>query len=346
MTKRVLIIGGTGLISTAITKQLLARSDVEVWHYNRGLGNQAEVSEGVRTIHGDRTDYARFEAQMAEAGPFDGVIDMIGFKAEEAESAVRAFHGRVGHYIYCSTVDVYSKQGNAYPVAEDGERNASPSFPYAYNKVLSENILFAAHDAERFPVTIIRPAQTYGGSGTAVPSVADGNYQMKRLREGRPIIVHGDGMSIWVACHRDDVARAFVNAIGNEVALGKAYNVTGEEWMTYDRYWRIVAQELGVREPSIVHIPTDLLGKLLPKRAEWCVENFRYNNIYDNSAARRDLDFRYTVTWEEGIRDVIRVLDESGAIEAAGERPWYDALLTSWSEAECLMEVKMVGMDD
>ncbi|REE80977.1 nucleoside-diphosphate-sugar epimerase [Paenibacillus taihuensis] len=230
---------------------------------------------GVNTLHGDRTDFALFEAQMAEAGPFDCVIDMALFHADEAESAIRAFSGRTLHYIYCSTVDVYSKQGNTYPVTEDGERDASPSFPYAYNKVLSENILLAAHDIRRFPVTIMRPAQTYGGSGTAVPSVADGNYQMKRLREGRPIIVHGDGMSIWVACHRDDVARAFVAAIGNERTFGKAYNVTGEEWMTYDQYWRTIAQELGAQEPAIVHIPTDLLGKLLPKRAEWCVENFR-----------------------------------------------------------------------
>ncbi|NBC72352.1 NAD-dependent epimerase/dehydratase family protein [Paenibacillus sacheonensis] len=339
---RVLIIGGTGTISTAITEQLLARGDTDVWHYNRG---SRLAPEGVRTLTGDRRNFARFEAQMAEAGRFDCVIDMVGFRPDEAESAVRAFTGRAGQYIYCSTVDVYTKQAERYPVAEDGARDALPSFPYAYNKVLSENILLQAHHPQHFPVTIFRPAQTYGGSGTAVASLGDGVSQMKRLREGRPIIVHGDGMSIWSACHRDDVARAFVRAIGNEAAFGRAYNVTGEEWMRYDFYWEAVARALGAPAPALVHIPTDLLSRLLPKRAEWCAENFRYNNIFDNSAARRDLDFRYTVTWEQGIRGVIAELDRTGAIEAAAEQPWYDELLAAWSEAGRVMGERMAGLD-
>ncbi|WP_308636439.1 NAD-dependent epimerase/dehydratase family protein [Paenibacillus silvisoli] len=339
---KVLIIGGTGTISTAITEQLLQREGIEAWHYNRGSRG---TPAGVQTIIGDRRDFAAFEAQMAEAGRFDCVIDMIGFQADEAESAIRAFKGRVGQYIYCSTVDVYTKQAKEYPITEAGEREALPSFPYAYNKVRSENVLLEAHDPSTFPVTIFRPAQTYGGSGTAVPSLAGGTYHMKRLRQGRPIIVHGDGTSLWVACHRDDVARAFVNAIGDARTFGQAYNVTGEEWMTYDRYWRTVASALGAPEPRIVHMPTDLLGRLLPKRAEWCVENFRYNNLFDNAAARRDLDFRYTVRWEQGIRAVIEELDKTGAIEAAGEEPWYDALLEAWSDAEKRLAEQMAGLD-
>ncbi|QHW32839.1 NAD-dependent epimerase/dehydratase family protein [Paenibacillus rhizovicinus] len=339
---RVLIIGGTGTISTAITEQLLARGDMDVWHYNRG---RQQAPEGVTTLIGERRDFARFEAQMAEAGRFDCVIDMIGFMPDEAESAVRAFAGRIGHYIYCSTVDVYTKRTDRYPVAEDGARNALPSFPYAYNKVLSENILLQAHDPQRFPVTIFRPAQTYGGRGTAVASIGDGVCQMKRLREGRPIIVHGDGTSIWAACHRDDVARAFVRAVGNERTHGKAYNVTGEEWMRYDYYWEAVARALDAPAPTLVHIPTDLLGALLPKRAEWCAENFRYNNVFDNGAARRDLDFRQTIAWEAGIGSVIAELDRTGAIEAAPEQPWYDALLGAWSEAGRLMAERMAGLD-
>lgn len=259
---------------------------------------------------------------------------------------MRAFAGRTEQYIYCSTVDVYTKRAGRYPVAEDGERGALPSFPYAYNKAASENLLFAAHDPHRFPITIFRPAQTYGGRGTAVASIGDGVSQMKRLREGRPIVIHGDGTSIWSACHRDDVARAFVRAIGNEAAYGKAYNVTGEEWMRYDRYWETAARALGAPEPRLVHIPTDLLGTLLPKRAEWCAENFRYNNLFDNAAARRDLDFRYTIAWEQGIRGVIAELDRTGAIEAAAEQPWYDALLAAWSEAGRLMAERMAGLDD
>ncbi|MBC8079997.1 MAG: NAD-dependent epimerase/dehydratase family protein, partial [Gorillibacterium sp.] len=299
---RILIIGGTGNISSAISEQLLQKKDIELFHYNRG---QRTAMDGVNTIIGDRQQYTDFEKQMKEAGYFDCVIDMIGYMPGDAESAVRAFTGRIGQYIFCSTVDVYTKQADYYPIDEQHSRHALPSFSYAYNKVNCENILLAAHDPQQFPVTIIRPAQTYGGTGFVVPSVGNGTYVMKRLREGKPIIMHGDGTSVWVACHRNDVAKAFVNAVGNHAAFGQAYNVTGEEWMTFDTYWRMIAKALGAPEPKFVHIPTDTLSRLLPGRAEWCKENFMHNNIFDNTAARRDLGFRYTVKWVDGIRTVI-----------------------------------------
>jgi nucleoside-diphosphate-sugar epimerase len=103
----ILILGGTGLISTAIARQLLARGE-EVTLYNRGQ-RQGYYANQTKTIFGDRKQYAAFEAQMAEAGKFDCVIDMICYLPEEAESAIRAFRGRIGQYILCSTVDVYTK---------------------------------------------------------------------------------------------------------------------------------------------------------------------------------------------------------------------------------------------
>lgn len=331
---RVLILGGTGTISTAITAQLLAHGGTEVWHYNRGTG---DVPEGVTTMIGDRRNIAAFERQMEEAGYFDCVIDMIGFTPDEAESAIRAFKGRAGQYVFCSTVDVYSKQADSYPINEGHSRHPLVSFPYAYHKAAYENRLFEAHDDSDFPVTILRPAQTYGGEASAVPSIGNPFYQMRRLREGRRIIVHGDGTSIWSACHRNDVARAFANAVGNPAAFGKAYNVTGEEWMTFDRYWHCVARALGAREPLIEHIPTDLLARMLPHTASWCAENFRYNNLFDNGEAKRELGFRFTIGWEDGIRQVIGELDRKGLIERSAELPYYDAVLASWDRYAAMM---------
>jgi nucleoside-diphosphate-sugar epimerase len=339
---KVLIVGGTGNISSSITEQLLEKGGIEIYHYNRG---NRPAPEGVQSIAGNRQNFAEFERQMKSMGYFDCVIDMIGFIPEEAESAVRAFKGNVGHYIYCSTVDVYTKQAEYYPMDENHPRNALPSFPYAYNKVRSEDIIFEAHDQQQFPITIFRPAQTYGGSGFAVPSVGDGVYHMKRLREGRKIIIHGDGTSIWVACHRDDVARAFVNAICNENAFGKAYNVTGEELMTYNKYWRIVAKALGAPEPAIVHIPADLLGRMLPRKAEWCVENFQHNNIFDNTAARTDLGFQYTISWEQGVTDVILRLDEEGRIAICPEHEFYDEVIEQWEQLSAELVQRIIRYD-
>ncbi|MDH5689600.1 MAG: NAD-dependent epimerase/dehydratase family protein [Candidatus Bathyarchaeota archaeon] len=177
----VLIIGGTGLISTAISRFLIERGD-DVTLYNRGV-TEMLIPYKPKRILGDRTDYAAFEAQMAKAGPFDCVIDMVCFLPEEAESAIRAFQGRVRQYIFCSTVDVYTKPAEHYPIREDEERHPSSTFPYALNKAACENILLEAHQRGDFPLTIIRPAYTYGEGGGLIHTSA-----------GEP--------TIWIGCAR------------------------------------------------------------------------------------------------------------------------------------------------
>jgi len=340
---KILIIGGTGLISTGITRELVARGD-DVTLYNRGL-TEAPVPEGCERITGDRTDLAMFEAQMAEAGTYDCVIDMICFHPDEAESAMRAFHGRTAQYIFCSTVDVYTKPASRYPICEDAERHPERSFPYAFDKAICERSLMAAHEREGFPVTLIRPAHTYGPGGGLIHTLGFQTYYLDRLRKGQPIIVHGDGSSLWSSCHRDDVAHAFVGAVGNESACGKAYHVTGEEWMTWDQYHQGVARAMGWPEPVLVHIPTDLLGRAVPRAAEWCVENFSHNNLFDNSAARADLGFRYTISWQEGVPTVVAWLEERGKIESSSAYPLYDRILDAWARLGEGMVAELEGVE-
>lgn len=327
---KVLIIGGTGLISTAITRVLQARG-VEVVHYNRGRSTES-FAISPATIHGDRQDYAAFEAQMVEAGPFDCVIDMICFRPEEARSAVRAFSGRTRHFIFCSTVDVYTKPAPRYPITEDVERQPRPSFPYAFDKAECERIFEEAHAQDALPVTIIRPAYTYGEGRGLLHTFRGGMYYLQRIRDGKPIVVHGDGTSLWASCHRDDVGRAFANAVGNSATWGRAYHVTSPEWMSWNQYHQTVARAMGAPQPELVHIPTDALVTALPVAAEWCKENFQYNNIFDNRAAETDLDFQYTVSWEDGVRRVVGWLDQLGRISAMDEPAFYDALITTWQQ--------------
>lgn len=326
---QVLIIGGTGLISTAITRFLVERGDA-VTLYNRGQ-TKADIPEGYNTITGNRKDYATFEAQMAEVGNFDAVIDMIGFVPGDVESAVRAFQGRVGQFIFCSTVDVYTKPAHRYPVREDAERQPMLSFPYAYNKEKCERLLEAAHERGDFPVTIIRPAHTYGeGRGLIHSFGLGGAYYFNRIRLGKPIITHGDGSSLWAACHRDDVGRAFAAAVGNERTFGEGYHTASEEPMTWNQYHQTVAQAMNAPEPELVHIPTDVLFEIAPKEAEWCRENFQYNNIFDNTAAKTDLNFRYTIPFVEGVRRIVDWLDAHGRIHDKDEPEIYDKIIERW----------------
>jgi nucleoside-diphosphate-sugar epimerase len=340
---KILIIGGTGNISTAITRALVERGD-DVTLYNRGK-SKVQIPDGYKTILGDRTDYAVFEAQMAEAGRFDCVIDMICYKPEEAESIVRAFRGRIGQLIFCSTVDVYTKPAKLYPITAEAERQPSPVFPYAFNKGLCENILREAHQRGDFPLTIIRPAQTYNDSSTPIPLLGPGTSLLNRIRKGKPVIVHGNGTSLWVASHRDDVGPAFVGAIGNSETFGKGYDVTGDEWMTWEAYYETAARVMDAPPITFVHIPTDLLGKIAPKSAEWCVVNFHYNNIFDNTPAKTDLGFQYTITWEEGVRRMVAWHDERGAIDGSPEYPFYDQIVAAWQRLGEAIVKELAGLD-
>jgi nucleoside-diphosphate-sugar epimerase len=327
---KVLIIGGTGLISTPLTQFLLERGD-DVTLYNRGQ-TPSRVPAGTRVLYGDRGQYTAFENQMREAGTFDCVIDMVGYHPDDADSVVRAFKGRIGQFIFCSTVDVYRKPATRYPYTEAEAYGGLNT--YGKNKVVIEQTLLKAHERGDFPVTIIRPAYTYGESrGVLYPVGSGGNY-FNRIRNGQPIIVHGDGNSLWVACHIDDEARAFVGAIGNNRTFGKCYHTAGEEWMTWNRYHELVAEALGAPPPTFVHIPTDMLVKLVPERAASVADNFQFNNIFDNSAAHTDLGFRYTIPWVDGVKRAVKWLEQNRKPTVPDDAGIDDTIIDAWQRMQ------------
>ena len=348
---RTLIVGGTGLISTAISRRLLARGD-QVTLYNRGrpesrlgdAGGDAGRGRGRLTrLTGDRTAHAAFEVQMAGAGPFDCEIDMVAFRAPDAASVVRAFRGRHGpggdptQIVFCSSVNVYplppahSPTGEDEPVVAGGVSLASGA--YGRGKADCEEVLRAADARGDVRATVLRVAHAYGeGRSMLHPLGADTAY-VDRLRKGKPVVVHGDGSSLWAACHVDDTARAFAGAAGNGGACGRSYNVAGEEWLTWNRYTELFAAAAGGPPPDIVHIPTDVLLRAVPEAGRRCAESYQHSKIYDTAAARRDLGFRQTVPFEEGVRCTLAWLDARGGIASSDGETWYDRLIAWWRVA-------------
>jgi nucleoside-diphosphate-sugar epimerase len=324
---RILIIGGTGLISTYITQILVERGQDEVILFNRGRSIYP-TPPGVKTVHGDRTDYAAFENQIGGLGRFDVVMDMIGYEPEDAGSVIRTFRGRTGQYLFCSTVDVYRKPATRYPYVESEEYGGLND--YASKKVVLEKSLFAAHAKGDFPLTVIRPAYTYGEGRAPLETFGGRTQVLDRIRRGLPLVVHGDGSSLWVACHAEDVARAFVAAAGQTSTFGKSYHTTGEEWLTWNDYYRQIAAALGAPDPKLIHIPTDLLWKVNPKRGGLAYTNIQFNNIFDNSAAKKEISFRYTVDWRTGVQRMARWLDEHKAVQPAETDPFDDRLIAAW----------------
>ncbi|WP_136690095.1 NAD-dependent epimerase/dehydratase family protein [Halorhabdus amylolytica] len=322
----VLLIGGTGIISTGITRQLVAAGH-DVTIFNRGE-TDVEIPDGVSEIHGDRFDHDAFEKQVADVD-VDCVIDMMCFDVDDADSDVRAFGDEVEQFIFTSTVDVYHRPPERNPITEDAPREPAVS-DYAAGKIAAEDRFRAAESNGTFDVTIVRPWSTYGEGGPIFHTFGIDTYYIERIRQGKPIVVHGDGTSLWGPCHREDVARAYVTAVGNESTYGETYHVTSEENITWNQYHRRVAAALDAPEPDLVHIPTDVLRNVAPDRTEMLRDHFQYSTVFDNSKARRELDFEYTIDFEEGVERTVAWLEEHDEVTVGEGDAFEDAVVEAW----------------
>ncbi len=318
---RVLVIGGSGNISYAVVQELLScHHDVAV--LNRG--NQK--IPGVRQLTADRyTEDSFLPAVSGEA--FDCVIDMICYCSKDAELLIRAFAGRVQQIVFCSTVDVYRKPALSYPVSESAEIGADPAFEYAWQKVQCEQLLREEAAKGAFALTVVRPAATYNDQSTPISLVGDGRGLLYRIKMGKPLMVMGDGSSLWSSTHRDDVGRAIAHAVGNPRAMNNSYTLASDEALTWERYYQIVAAAMGAPEPEIIGVHWRELVRAGRGSCDWCGWNFRFNNIFDCSRAKKDLGFKAAISWRQGAERFVRWHEERGNIDARYEDPDYDRIL-------------------
>ena len=294
---RVLFIGGTGFISTAVSRQAVAQG-CELYLLNRGLRGAAPAG-----CHGLTADINRpEEVRAALRGlKFDAVVDWIAFTPRDVERDLSLFRGRVGQYVFISSASAYRKPPTHYLITEETPLG-NPFSDYARGKIACEERLTRAHAAEGFPATIVRPSHTYetnfplavGGGGSY--TIAD------RLLKGLPIIVHGDGTSLWVLTHAEDFARGFLGLLGKPEAVGQVFHITSDEVLTWEQIYRGVAEGLGV-EPNIVHIPSDFIARVVPRLAGSLLGDKQWSAVFDNGKIKRFVPgFQATVPFREGIR--------------------------------------------
>ena len=322
----VLFIGGTGLISTAIARQL-----IEVGHrvtcYNRGRSESRLPAGSYDVIHGDRKDTAGFEAIFADK-TYDVVVDMVAFHPDDTASAIRAFKGRCGQFIHCSTVCVYSGPPVTIPTPET-EPFHSPG-GYGQNKAKCEQLLMQIFADEQFPVTIMRPSHSYGEGGSLIRPFGPAETHITRIRAGMPLIVPGDGTNLWAACHVDDVARGFIGVMDNPKSLGQAYNICGDEYMTWNSYHEQIADVVGgAYDP--VYIPTDILVQVAPHYSGGTKDIFAWPSIFDNGKIKRDTSYDgQNVSWREGVRRTVAWMDANEKNSAIAEDEFEDKLIAAW----------------
>lgn len=293
----VLIIGGTGLISQGILKHLLARG-AEVSMLNRGRRTVSAEFSRVEQITVDREDRAAFEAVGKRH--FDVVIDMICFTAEQAQSDVRAFGGRCGHFILCSTVCSYGVKVPPGVLVDETFRQ-EPISEYGRNKLAAENVFREAHAAGVMPVTIIRPSHTYGPDIPFIDNIEADPVAWDRIDKGLPILCAGDGLGLWVSTHRDDCGKLFAYAAMNQRTFGQEYNATSDRMLTWREYIQLTAATIG-QPAKVLFMPASWIIKHDPKRFSLLREITQFHGAYDSSKARRDVpEFVCDVSFSQGV---------------------------------------------
>ena len=319
---RILIIGGTGTISTSTTR-LGVELGHEIWHLNRG-----NKKMDVPTLIADRNS-PDFISAVRDNGPWDAVIEMICYRPEQAVTLLEATKGVTKRVVFCSTVDVYGHP-SVYPVVEEEPR--TPLSDYARNKIACEDFLMEAHHRGEIDLTIIRPACTYSDNGPLVHTFGWGTEYIDRLQKGKKIVVHGDGNSIWCSCHADDIAPVFINACHVPAASGRAYHATGFRLNSWNQYHHTIAKAIGAPEPTFVHIPSEILVQLTDK-ANVTYLNFQYSSIFDCTAAKRDLGYDPKITLDQGALRAVRSMTEQNRIVNSDVEDLDDRIIAAWHRA-------------
>lgn len=319
---KILLIGGTGTISTAITRQL-SEMEHEVYLLNRGNRND-EVPASVKTITADMSDEADV-AKKLEGMCFDAVCEFIGFVPEQVERDYRLFKEKTKQYIYISSASAYHKPVRDYRITE-ATTLANPYWEYSRNKIACEEYLMKMYRENGFPVTIVRPSHTYGLRSVPVGVHGNkGSWQiLKRMMEGKPVIIPGDGTSLWTITFNEDFAKGYIGLIGNPHAIGEAFQITSDESLTWTQIHQIIADILGVElKPYYVASEFlaavsdyDLLGGLIGDKANTVV--------FDNAKLKKAVPgFQATIRAEQGIRKTIEYVLAHEELQT--EDPEFDA---------------------
>ena len=327
------MIGGTGTISSAITRQLAAAGH-DLWLLNRGT-RKDEVPGNVKQVIADINDEANVLQQLGDA-TFDAVCEFIGFVPSQVERDIRLFSGRTCQYVYISSASAYNKPARSHVITE-GTTLANPYWEYSRNKICCEELLMKAYREDGFPVTIVRPSHTYCERGVPVSVHGPkGSWQvLKRMMEGKPVLVHGDGSSLWTLTWNEDFARGFIGLLGNPKAIGEAFQIMSDEQLTWNQVYESVAQALGV-ECHPYHVSSSFLAAVCPEEYDLTgnlLGDKAVSVAFDCTKLKRAVPgFCATTRFDEGVRRCVSYLLAHPELQV--EDPEFDAWCDRVIEAQ------------
>jgi nucleoside-diphosphate-sugar epimerase len=299
----VLFVGGTGIISSACAREALARG-IDVTFLCRGKTQRHPVPSGAKVLEADARNPAMVRSALGSRR-FDAVVQWIAFVPEHIALDLELFRDRTAQYIFISSASAYQTPPARLPVTESTPLR-NPFWTYSRDKIACEDRLVAAYRQEGFPATIVRPSHTYDA---ALLPIHGGWTIVDRMRRGLPVVVHGDGTSLWTLTHHEDFARGFVPLLGHEAAIGDSFHITSDEHLTWNQIHEILARAAG-REPKLVHVPSTLIAEF---DADWgasLLGDKAHSMVFDNTKIRRLApDFRAVIPYVRGAEQQIAWYD-------------------------------------
>ena len=301
---KVLFIGGSGIISSACTTLAVERG-IDLYLLNRGQTSHRPIPDGAQVLYADIRDRMSTANALGDH-IFDVVVDWVAFTLDHIATDLALFGGRAGQYIFISSASAYQKPPAMLPITEETPLD-NPFWQYSRNKIACEKALIDAYHRDSFPVTIVRPSHTY--DRTLLPF--HGGYTIiDRIRRGKPLLVHGDGTSLWTLTHHRDFARAFLGLLGESRAIGEAYHITSDEWLTWNEIARLLGEAAGV-ETMMAHVPSETVARFDAGWGDSLLGDKSHCAIFDNSKIRGIVpDFAAEIPFAEGAREIV---------------DWYDA---------------------
>jgi nucleoside-diphosphate-sugar epimerase len=327
---RILFIGGTGILSTACVDLALARGH-EVVLCNRG--QRASAPAGAKVVVADVRDEAAAAAALG-GRTWDAVVDFIAFRPDDIERDLRLFRGRTAQFVFISSASAYQRPSSHYLVTESTPL-VNPFWGYSRDKIACEDRLTRALREEAFPATIVRPSLTYGDTqvAVAVNSWERSYTAVDRMRRGLPVIVPGDGSSLWTLTHSTDFAKGLVGLLGHPQAIGHAFHITSDEVLTWDQCYLAVAAAAGVSAPKLVHIASDFIAACLPEATGGLIGDKSTSVVFDNTKIKRFVpDYLATTGFRDGIERTLAWFDADPArrlIDEAASEKW-DRLIAAY----------------
>jgi nucleoside-diphosphate-sugar epimerase len=295
---RVLFIGGTGKISTACS-ELAIQKGVHLTLLIRGRA-LVLPPEGAELLQADINDRTAARAVLGNY-TFDAVVDWVDYTPDKLLADLELFRGRMGQYVFISSASVYQTPPSNLPIRESTLLD-NPIWEYSRNKIACEEVLVKAYREQKVPITIVRPSHTYDRSSVPV----EGGYTVvDRMMKGMPVIVHGDGTSLWTLTHNADFAKGFIGLLGNSHAIGESFHITSDEWLTWNQIYQLLGKAAGV-EPHLVHIPSDLIAAYDSTIGDSLLGDKAHSTIFDNNKIKQVVpEFSATIPFSLGAREII-----------------------------------------